>query len=227
MSWIPRIAQAQRAAHEHAAVRDGLAGYRIKSVTPQGLAPAAVRDEYFPMSYSSKEALDSPVYGLDLNDGGIRQQTLERARDHDRMATSRSFLLRSGVGNRNGFFVVLPVYRPGQPHATLQERRDNLVGYVQGVFQTAVLIDTILGTATTPAGLDLYYFAADSAHDAPPIYFHPSRAATRSRSRRNRARRSRPACTGRARSAWVTAPGPSLQRRYRAARERHLTSARG
>ena len=85
------------------------------------------------------------------------------------------FKLQSGVGNRNGFFVALPVYRLGQPSATVQERRDNLIGYVQGVFQTSVLIDAILRRSTAPAGLDLYWFAANSTHDAAPLYFRPSR----------------------------------------------------
>jgi CHASE1-domain containing sensor protein len=102
VSWIPRVLHAERAAHEEAAMRDGLAGYRIKSATPQGLVPAPVRDEYFPVFYSPREAPDSPVFGLDLNDGGLRQQPLERARDRDRMATSESFLLRSGIGDREG-----------------------------------------------------------------------------------------------------------------------------
>ena len=175
MSWIPRISHGERVAHEQAAVRDGIAGYHVKSMTAAGLVPSAVRDEYFPMAYSTRELQGSPVYGFDLNDGGLRQATLERARDHDRMATSPDFGLQVGAGDRNGFFVVLPVYRAGLPHATLEERRVNLLGYVQGVFQTAVLIDTILRTAMSPAGLDLYWFAADAAYDAPPLYFHSSR----------------------------------------------------
>ena len=139
------------------------------------LAPSAEKSEYFPVFYTSNEIPTSPVYGLDLNDGGLRQQPLERARDGDRMATTRNFLLRSGDGNRNGFFVVLPVYRHGAPHDTVQDRRENLIGFAQGVFQTGVLIDTVLRAASTPAGLDLYFFAEESGPDASPLYFHASR----------------------------------------------------
>src|ERR1700730_9874160 len=88
VTWIPRITRANRVAHELAAVREGLPGYRIKSVAADGsLAPSAAADEFFPVSYSSRESLGSPVYGLDLNDGGLRQQTLERARDRDQVAS--------------------------------------------------------------------------------------------------------------------------------------------
>jgi CHASE1-domain containing sensor protein len=176
VSWIPRIPRAERADHEMAAAREGLAGYQIKSVAPDGrLIPSADRSEYFPVFYSTDLDQSSPVYGLDLNDGGLRQQTLERARDGNRMATSRNFMLRSGVGDRNGFFVLMPVYRPGLSHDTVQNRRDNLIGFVQGVFQSAVMIETILAAATVPTGLDVYFFTPESGPDASPLFFHGSR----------------------------------------------------
>jgi diguanylate cyclase (GGDEF)-like protein len=176
VSWIPRITRANRVAHELAGVREGLPGYHIKSVAADGsLVPSADVSDRFPVFYSSKESPGSPVYGLDLYDGGLRQQVLERAWDRDQIASSPNFMLHSGDGDRNGFFVVLPVYRPGLPHDTVEDRRSNLVGFVQGVFQTGVLIETILRTTSAPAGLDLYFFAADSGDKAAPLYFHPSR----------------------------------------------------
>jgi diguanylate cyclase (GGDEF)-like protein/PAS domain S-box-containing protein len=176
VSWIPRIARAERAAHELAAAGEGLTGYQIKSAAPDGaLTPSADRSEYFPIFYSTELNRSSPVYGLDLNDGGVRQQTLERARDGDRMAASPNFVLHSGTGDRNGFLMVLPVYRPGLPHDTLQDRRANLAGFVLGVFQSGVMIERILDATTAPAGLDLYFFAANSGPDALPLYFHSSR----------------------------------------------------
>jgi diguanylate cyclase (GGDEF)-like protein len=179
VSWVPRITRDQRAGHELEGVSQGLPGYRIKSAMPDGnLLPAADLPEHFPLFYSSKEPPGSPVYGVDLADGGLRQQTLERARDGGRIAVSRNFQVRSGDADRSGFFVVLPVYRLGLPHDTVHARRDNLIGFVQGVFQTGVLIDTILATTLAPGGLDLYFYPSGPKSDQPPIYFHPSRAGT-------------------------------------------------
>jgi diguanylate cyclase (GGDEF)-like protein/PAS domain S-box-containing protein len=176
VSWIPRVSRAERAAHELEAVRSGLVGYRITSATANGdLAPSPERNEYFPILYTSREPPGSRVYGFDINDGGLRQRTLERARDADHMGTSSAFILRSGEGDRQGFFVTLPVYRADQPHDTVEDRRRNLVGFVQGTFQIGVLIETILKETTTPGGLDLYFFAADTNGNALPLYFHPSR----------------------------------------------------
>jgi diguanylate cyclase (GGDEF)-like protein len=176
-SWLPRVRQSQRIAHELAANRDGLSGYRIKWIDTQGvLVPAGPASEYFPVLYSSREPPNSPVYGLDLNDRGIRQVTLERARDSGSPATSAHFVLRSGEGNRDGFFIVLPVYRVGFPRTTVEDRRSNLTGFVQGVFQTGVLVETILKSTTTPAGLDFYLFDTDAEGGGEPNYFHASRA---------------------------------------------------
>jgi diguanylate cyclase (GGDEF)-like protein/PAS domain S-box-containing protein len=176
VSWIPRVAREQRATHELAAIQDGLAGYQIRSVAADGgIAPSADRSEYFPILYSTQLVLSSPLYGLDLNDGGPRQQSLERARDGDRMATSPSFVLRSGAGDRSGFLVMMPLYRPGLPHETVEDRRANLTGFVQGVFQTSVMIETIFDATMSPAGLDVYFYAANSGPDGTPLYFHSSR----------------------------------------------------
>jgi diguanylate cyclase (GGDEF)-like protein/PAS domain S-box-containing protein len=180
VSWIPRITRANRAAHELAAVSEGLPGYRIKSEAADGgFIPSPDANEYFPIFYSSKETPGSSLYGLDLNDGGLRQRTLERARDRDEITSTPNIVLHRGDGDRNGFFVVLPIYRSGLPHDTVDERRNNLVGFVQGAFQTGVLFETILRKTMTPKGLDLYFFAADSGADALPLYFHPSHLGAR------------------------------------------------
>jgi diguanylate cyclase (GGDEF)-like protein/PAS domain S-box-containing protein len=176
-SWLPRVTRAERVAHELAA-RAEIPGYRIASIAPDGrLVPALDHDEYFPVLYSSHEGPDSPVLGLDVNDGGARQQTLERARDANRPATSPNLqLFADVVGDRNGFFVVVPVYAPGLPHETLQDRRSNLIGFVQGVFQTSVMVETILAATTSAGALDLYFYGAGASSDAAPLYFHSSRA---------------------------------------------------
>ena len=200
-------------AHELEAARDGLSDYGIKSVAADGsLSPAEEASEYFPIFYSSREIPDSSVYGIDLNDGGIRQRPLERARDEDRAAASPNFVLRRGEGDRNGFFVVLPVYRPGLPHDTVEDRRRNLVGFAHGVFQTGVMIESILTTMTMAAGLDLYFLPKIPALAHPRSTF-TARAREPARLRRCRERRLPRVCTGPATSRLQTAAGHSSRRR--------------
>jgi diguanylate cyclase (GGDEF)-like protein len=179
VSWIPRVTREQREEFERAAVSEGLPGYRIKSIQPGGsMAPSPDLREHFPILYSSNEKPGSPVYGLNLNDGGARQQTLERARDSNRITFSSSLAVIRGVSTELNFFLALPVYGPGLPHDTAEERRNNLVGFVQGLFQTGAIVKKILASATTPSGMDLYFYPPDASLDAAPIYVHASRLRT-------------------------------------------------
>ncbi|HXW22215.1 MAG TPA: diguanylate cyclase [Rhodomicrobium sp.] len=174
VSWIPRVKGAEREAHELAAREEGLTGYRINSALGDGTQDSpGGQSEYFPRLYSSNES--AAASGIDLNDGGLRQRTLERARDGNVLATSATFQFRAGDGDRNGFFALLPVYAPNLPHESIEDRRRNLIGFVQGAFRTGVMIETVLG-ATSPGGLDLYFMSGDSDREGTLLYFHPSRA---------------------------------------------------
>jgi diguanylate cyclase (GGDEF)-like protein len=172
VSWIPRIKHDERAEHEVAAVRDGIADYHITSVADGRLAISPQKDEYFPVYYTTEKQFSRPVYGLDVGDGGMREQTLKRARDGDHLAASEQLVLQSGTGDRRGFFVVLPVYRQGLRHNSVEDRDRNLAGFVQGVFQTKQMVDTILAGLLVP--VDLYVFAPSAGPDALPINVHGS-----------------------------------------------------
>ena len=55
LSWIPRVTRDERARHELTGAREGIAGYRISIVGPDGrLLPAPEKDEYFPVFYSKE-----------------------------------------------------------------------------------------------------------------------------------------------------------------------------
>jgi diguanylate cyclase (GGDEF)-like protein len=124
---------------------------------PDGnIAAAPDKDEYFPVLYASERGNPNAIYGFDLNDGGMRENTIERARDSNELAASKSLALQTATGDRRGFFVVLPIYRPHAPHETVEERRANLVGFVQGVFKIDLMVDTILSGIKAPIDFVIY-----------------------------------------------------------------------
>lgn len=181
VSWIPRVGREERTAIEDAAIRDGIPNYRIKAVAPDGTrAPSAENDEYYPILYiyPTEMPMASPVYGIDLYSETIRREAVERARDNDQPATSSIIMLQSGVGDRRGFLVQLPVYKYGLPHDTVEARRQTLIGLVQGTFQLSVMIESILATSAPGEDLDLYLYASEAGDDAAPLYFRAARART-------------------------------------------------
>jgi diguanylate cyclase (GGDEF)-like protein len=156
LSWIPRIKTGERAAFESNAAASGLAGYHIKAIGADGhVETSPEHDEYFPVHFTTTVDQQDAVLGLDLADRGYRQQALEYARDEDKLAASGNFTLQVGSGDRRGFFAVLPVYRRGFPHDTVEDRRRNLVGFVQGVFETDAMLEAILGGISTPVDLQI------------------------------------------------------------------------
>lgn len=178
VSWIPRVPHAERAARERAAIEDGIPGYHIKAVglgRDGSLATSPQRDEYFPIFYSTEKPKTSPVFGIDLASERKRRETLERAWRNNRPTTFADFRLHTGTGDRFGFIVVLPMYRQDLPSDTEEERKRNLVGFVQGAFQTSVMIETILGAAPIPVGIDFFLFSTSADPTAPPVNIYASR----------------------------------------------------
>jgi diguanylate cyclase (GGDEF)-like protein len=178
-SWVPRVMRAERAAHESAAARDGIADYRIKSVAPDNnIVPSEDREEYLPIFYSSVTSRKSPIYGIDLRSQPLIERPLDRARDQDQLSAVPDFVLHSATGDKHGFLFSLPVYRQGLPHDTVEDRRRNLVGFVHGAFLTAEAFGNIIDTSTTAHPVDLYLFMADAGSAAPPLYVYSSRLRT-------------------------------------------------
>jgi diguanylate cyclase (GGDEF)-like protein len=168
IAWLPRVKRGERVAHELAAARDDLPDYHIRAIAPDGSLPVSPeRDEYFPKFYST-EARTSRIYGLDNYDGGIRGRTLEHIRDGNVLSTSPLLPLHIGEGDRRGFWAGVPVYARGLPHESVEDRRRNLVGIVQGVLQVGVMIDSVLAGVKAP--LRLYLFAPDAAADDLAVY---------------------------------------------------------
>src|ERR1700686_1954061 len=55
VGWLPRVNRKERADYEAAAVNDGVAGYQIKSLAPDGgLSPAPESNLYFPVFFSTE-----------------------------------------------------------------------------------------------------------------------------------------------------------------------------
>jgi signal transduction histidine kinase/DNA-binding response OmpR family regulator/HPt (histidine-containing phosphotransfer) domain-containing protein len=187
-SWIVRVKRDERAAHEAEGIRQGLPAYSIKAADPLGKHPtrSADRDEYFPLFYATLPKT-ATAYGLDLGSEARRLETVERARDLDQAAVSPIVILHAGKGEQKGFFVLLPVYRRGAARDSIQDRRRNLVGFAQGVFQISTMLDGILANQAPTRGLDLFFFGPASAGDEPPLHVHTASKNIMSVSSRTRA----------------------------------------
>jgi diguanylate cyclase len=175
LSWVPRVKNSDRAAHEREGVIGGVPGYRIGAMGADGkITVSPERSEYYPIFYATVPAT-SPLYGLDLRTEPRTLAEMERARDNDRLAFSPVQALISTRNTKSGFLFSLPVYKRGLPHDSIEDRRRNLIGFVHGSLITNTMIENVIGANKTPAGLDTYFFTPGSGPEALPFDIHASR----------------------------------------------------
>jgi diguanylate cyclase (GGDEF)-like protein len=167
VAWLPRINRKERAEYEAAAIADGVSGYHIKSLGPDGsLAAAAQRDEYFPVFYST-EPKTSVVYGMDYSSAPVRRAAMERARDNDLVTALRTRLYETNGGSQSrGVLVCVPVYAKGTSRTTVADRRRNLAGYVVGIFDLPLLLQSIRTTTAASPAVSIHVYPPDRAGDA-------------------------------------------------------------
>jgi diguanylate cyclase (GGDEF)-like protein len=174
--WCPRVTRDGRVDFEQETRDGGVANFSIKTwapTDPQEVSPE--QDEYFPILYSTVASKRAATYGTDLNSEPARREAITRARDGDTSATAQSVTLRNAIsGLRHGFLAVIPTYRHGLPHNTIEERRRNTAGVIVGAFQTEAVFDSILRHAKLPQDVDLYLYPKLSGVAALPVFVRGS-----------------------------------------------------
>jgi hypothetical protein len=163
------------------------------------------------------------AFGYDMFTEPVRRAAMEAARDGDRAAaTGKVVLVQEGAGKeaQSGFLIYLPVYRAGQAHATIQERRAALIGWVYAPFRMQDLMRGVGGEQAGDLEVEIFDgLAPERGHPALPL-------ARRARRRAPRAvldpdqRSTRPA----ARGPCGYARRPCSSRRWNAM---HLAADRG
>ncbi|MCA9057733.1 MAG: CHASE domain-containing protein [Planctomycetaceae bacterium] len=164
LEWIPRVSAAQRQSFEAAVRAEGLPEFRLKRRLDDNHwagEETAWADEYFPVCFISPLRGNEHALGIDLGSCPIRRQAIERARDTGLpTATAPVVLARAeqsvpalpsgdaradeasepNPGDSLGVLLFVPIYRNDQPTETIEQRRENLVGFALGVTRIPDLI---------------------------------------------------------------------------------------
>lgn len=175
VEWIPRVPKNKRNEFEAAAVRGGLPGFQITEMTRDGeLAPARQREEYYPIYYVGPIQNDKRIYGYDLASEPERFDCLQLSRDSGQTVASGRIDFVNEPDSPGGFLVAFPVYALGTRHKTLEERRENLAGFILGVFRPSDMIASAL-RKLQPEGIDVALCDPTDKHNHGIIYYHASR----------------------------------------------------
>jgi len=136
------VTPAERAAHVAAIRAEGFPDFDI--------APDGVRDEYSSIIFLEPfDWRNQRAFGFDMWSDDLRREAMARARDTGATSTSRIITLVQETEDdvQQGFLTYLPVYQPGLPVTTVEERRRAFVGWVYAPFRMGDLMEGILGLA--------------------------------------------------------------------------------
>jgi PAS domain S-box-containing protein len=132
-----------------------------------------------PQDVRNKQAL-----GFDMASEAVRRAAMERARDERTAAVSGKVTLVQEIDStpQPGFLMYVPVYQSDLPTATVQERRDALIGYVYSPFRAGDFMERVFegdprdveievyDDGQVRAGELLYRRAADDTHVAESVF---------------------------------------------------------
>ena len=186
VEWLPRVPAAQVAEFAEAARRDGVTDdFRlIEQVASGSTVPASLRPEYYPAFYVEPGESTSAVLGVNRDANPQIHRAMARARDTgEPTSTSLMHMWRPGGRGPLVCRLFLPVYINGQPHATVAQRRRNLMGFVMDIVRADDFLASSLGPETI-SRMRVRLFEVDSppageplgvtgSADAPRVMPHP------------------------------------------------------
>ncbi len=136
--WVPVIPPGGAAKFEREQRRLGHPDYRVW--TRDDVTPVTAIAFVEPFVRENVKAL-----GFDMYSEPVRREAMARARDSGDMAITGKVSLVIDDRPLPGFIMYVPVYRDGGVPATIESRRERLLGYVSSAFRIEDLLSATLG----------------------------------------------------------------------------------
>lgn len=160
-----------------------IASTRAEGLADYDIYPEGTREVYAPVLYfQGAEEETHYSLGRDMYEEPVRNMGVSSARDTGSAIMSGKVELVTEEEDKVGFFIYAPIYKKGEAHETIEERRAAIYGYVYSRFRMSDLMDGIFGDTdlglffevydgTTVSEEQLLYRSAGAeADDMDPIY---------------------------------------------------------
>ena len=121
------------------------AGLSAAIGSPYTVKPPGARPEYYPLAFIEPLAGNERALGKDLGAMPQRGNALEQSRDTGGLASSGRRIRIGPQQGSVGLAMRLPVYRPGAPLETVEQRRAAYIGTVGAGFSVAAMLRDVLG----------------------------------------------------------------------------------
>lgn len=139
MGFALIVQSEQKQRHVETIRNEGLPAYTIQ--------PAGEREMYAPGIFVEPFS-EANIYSLGVDNYAdpVRRKAMDIARDTNTPVNSGKVLLQEADGHvRAGFLMFLPIYRNGLPHDTLEQRRNNIIGWVYASSRMEAMMNGIRG----------------------------------------------------------------------------------
>ena len=143
-SWNPVISNDQRNQFEKNIREEGFTDFKITERDNKGLLITATnRDKYIPVKYIEPMIGNQKAFGFDVASNTARRSALFQAQDSGQIIATERITLVQENGQQAGFLLLQPVYEGGR-HTTIEERKQNLIGFAVGVFRVDDIVNAVL-----------------------------------------------------------------------------------
>ncbi|UOA07224.1 CHASE domain-containing protein [Methylobacter sp. S3L5C] len=150
LEWSPVILASERDEFEKSVRQDGYENFQItERDVNEKMVRAGNRSRYIPITFLEPYQGNESALGYDFNSSQERQEALDRARDTGDLAITSRVNLVQDKSKQHGLVAYRPIYRKGLPHQTLEDRRNNITGYVVGIFRVVDIITAALKNVNT------------------------------------------------------------------------------
>jgi diguanylate cyclase (GGDEF)-like protein/PAS domain S-box-containing protein len=144
-----------------AARQKEIPGYTVHAV------PGFTRgDVLYPVTYLEPLEPNQKALGLDMASEPNRRTAAELARDTGLPQVTGRIVLVTDEQSRAGFLLFVPVYRPGMPLGTVEERRAAFTGWVYAPFITELFLEGVLGGVEPEIDVHVYQQVTENAREA-------------------------------------------------------------
>jgi PAS domain S-box-containing protein len=176
MMWVPRIENRERAIHVVQAREDGIAEFEFRNLNaPGGPVVVGESDVYFPIYFIEPLAHNMKLLGHDYGQDLTQLGPMFKACDERTVIASPKYKLEiwQKEGSGVGFYMALPVFSKASPLGSIKQRRDNLEGFVVGVYDLRTTIQSAVNTLGR-ADIDIEVADVDGDPGDQLLYYYNS-----------------------------------------------------
>lgn len=176
LGWVQRVSGRDRKQFETGLQTEEGPTFRITERGPSHeIVTAGSRSRYYPLTRLEPAEVHDKMIGFDLASDPSLVASLDTARDCGKMTiVSRTPL--TNFGEKNGFFVLQPLYESTPFYDSPSMRRDNIKGFALGVFRVGKVVEEAL-RGMEKLGIDFEIIEEGAAGTSPErfLYTHVSR----------------------------------------------------